>query len=313
MPSSLRRTALAASSFIACACVGTTAETQPAAGPVFAGPTLGAVMQAPPRHESSGLTVSRRAPDLLWTHDDSNGEPVLYAIDTGGKKRGALRIAGEKNEDWEDVASFSRDGRAWLLIGDIGDNDAKEGSIRVHVVAEPDSTRLKPDAELTATPEYTLRIRYEDGPRDCESLAVDPAGQAIYLLTKRDAPPRLYRVPLGPSREKFVTAKFAGTVPVAGSTEVDRMLKKLLGKKIAWPTGMDFSADGRFAAVLTYGEVLVFPRQGEEAWPVTLQRAPRRLPFHGLPQAEAVCFSADSRVIYVASEGEQPLARYELR
>jgi hypothetical protein len=313
MLSALRRTRLRAVSFLALAGALASAEKQFAAAPAFFGPTTLGALEAPPRHEASGLAVSRRAPDILWTHDDSNGEPVLYAVDTSGKKHGALRIAGERNEDWEDVASFSQDGRAWLVIGDIGDNDGKENSVRVHVVAEPDPKQLKPEAELSATPAYTLRIKYEDGPRDCESIAVDPAGQAVYLLTKRDAPPRLYRVPLEASREKFVTAKFVGTVPVAGSSDVDLMLKKLFGKKIAWPTAMDFSADGRYAAVLTYGEVLVFPRQGNEAWPTTLQRLPQRLPFHGLAQAEAACFSADGRVLYVASEGEQPLVRYELR
>jgi hypothetical protein len=313
MSSLPHRTCLPALAFFAFAGAGLAAEKPPGATPAFFGPITIGPMEAPPRHESSGLAVSRRAPDILWTHDDSNGEPVLYAIDTTGKKRGALRITGAKNDDWEDVASFTREGRAWLLIGDVGDNDAKEGSIRVHVIAEPDPKLLKPDAELSAAPEYTLRIRYEDGPRDCESLAVDATGQAIYLLTKRDAPPRLYRVPLGASRDKFVTAQFVGTVPVAGSSDVDLMLKKLLGKKVAWPTAMDFSADGRYAAVLTYGEALIFPRQANEAWPAALQRRPTRLPFHGLAQAEAACFSADGRVLYVGSEGEQPLVRYELR
>jgi hypothetical protein len=119
-------------------------------------------------------------------------------------------------------------------------------------------------------------------------------------------------VPLGAPREKFVTAKLIGTVPVAGTGELDAMMKKLLGRKIAWPTAMDFSADGRFAVVLTYGSLLLFPRQDRESWPAALQRPPQRLPYHGLVQAEAACFSADSRTIYVASEGEQPLVRYDL-
>src|SRR6185295_18401605 len=102
--------------------------------------------------------------DILWTHDDSGGAPVLYAIDTTGKKRGALHVLGVKNEDWEDLASFERDGKAWLLIADTGDNDAKRETVWLHVVEEPAPSRLSPASEVKASPAYSLRIRYEDGP-----------------------------------------------------------------------------------------------------------------------------------------------------
>lgn len=308
---SLRRLSILLAGFVA----GTlgAAEAPHVAEPNFAGPVTAGMMEGPPRHESSGLAASRRAPDVLWTHDDSGGQPVLYAIDTTGKKRGALRILGVKNEDWEDAASFTQEGKPWLLIADTGDNDANRGSVWLHVVAEPETSRLTPGGELSASPAYSLRIHYEDGPRDCESVAVDVAEKAIYLLTKRDRQPRLYRVPLQPAREKFVTARFIGTVPVAGDTGMDFLLKKILGKKVAWPTAMDFSADGRRAVVLTYGEVLVYAREPDEPWLAALHRTPMRLMYHGLPQAEAVCFSPDGRTIYVASEGTQPLLRYDLR
>ena len=58
------------------------------------------------------IRASRRAPDILWTHDDSGGAPILYAVDTTGRKRGALYLKGASCEDWEDVASFERAGKA---------------------------------------------------------------------------------------------------------------------------------------------------------------------------------------------------------
>lgn len=289
-----------------------TAGVNHAAEPVFDGPFIAGPLESPPRHEASGLAASRRASDVLWTHDDSGGEPVVYAIDTAGKKRGALRLLGVKNEDWEDIAAFQRDQKAWLLIADTGDNDAKRDTVQLHVVEEPNPERLRPNAELTAAPAYSLRIRYEDGPRDCESVAVDPVEGAVYLLTKRDAPSRLYRVPLGPSRDKIVVARLVGTAPeLAGRSHMDTMIKHLVGKKFSWPTAMDFAADGRTAVVLTYGEPLLFTRRGNESWAEALKRAPTRLLFHGLPQAEAACFSADGRALYVASEGVTSLVRYD--
>jgi hypothetical protein len=278
----------------------------------FIGPHPAGTMEAPPKQESSGLAISRRAADIAWTHDDSGGAPVLYAVDTRGRKRGSLRVLGVKNEDWEDLASFERDGKSWLLIADAGDNDAERNTVRLHVIEEPAVLRLNPASDITAPPAYTLRVRYEDGPRDCEGVAVDPAEGAIYLLTKRDAPPRLYRVPLGASREKHVIARFVGPIPnLAGNSPVDSLFKRVAGKRASWPTAFDMTADGRTAVVLTYAGPVVFARQGNEAWPETFKREPARLLFHGLPQAEGVCFSRDARTLYVTSESTTAVVRYD--
>lgn len=283
-----------------------------AAEPVFTGPLAAGTLEAPPRQEASGLAASHRAANILWTHDDSGGAPVLYAVETTGRKRGALRITGVKNDDWEDVASFERDGKAWLLIADTGDNDAERDSVRLHIVEEPATARLNPSNEIQAAPAYSLRIKYEDGSRDCEGVAVDPIEGAVYLLTKRDAPPRLYRVPLGASREKHVTARFVGTVPeLAGNGAIDSLFKHVAGKRAAWPTAFDITAEGRMAVVLTYAGPMVFVRQGKEAWSETFQREPMRLLFHGLPQAEGACFSRDGRAIYVVSETTKAFVRYD--
>lgn len=267
-------------------------------------------MEAPPNREASGLAASRLTPGLLWTHDDSGGAPELYAVDAKGRRRGTIRLAGVENKDWEDVAAFRRDGRAWLLVADVGDNDAKRGSVRLHLLAEPTAQELSPHGSVTVKPTYSLRVRYEDGPHDCEAVAVDPVGEQIYLLSKRDEPARLYRLPLA-SAPDIVTARFVTTVPkLEGATEVDFFLKGLLGRKLHWPTAMDFRSDGRAVLVLTYGAALVFERQGNDDWPAAFRREPLRLPFHGLRQAEGACFSADGRVVFVVSEGTADLVRY---
>ena len=280
--------------------------------PPFVGPFAAGSMESPPKQEASGLAISRRTSDLLWTHDDSGGAPVLYAVDTSGRKRGSVRVLGTKNEDWEDVASFESGGKAWLVIADTGDNDAKRDTVLLHVIEEPASLLLNPNRHFEAAPAYSLRIRYEDGPRDCESVAVDAAEGAAYLLTKRDSTPRLYRVPLGASKEKHVVAKFVGVVPeLAGHTAIDSIFKHVAGKRAAWPTGFDITADGRTSVVLTYAGPVVFSRQPNEAWSKAMKREPSRLLFHGLPQAEGVCFSPDGRSIYVVSETTTALIRYD--
>ncbi len=278
----------------------------------FAGPIVAGQLEAPPKREASGLAVSRANPDLLWIHDDSGGKAELYAIDGTGRARGSLPIGGVKNEDWEDVAAGRLDGRDWLIIGDIGDNDARRRELAIHFVPEPTLASLSRSGALAARPAATLRLRYADGPRDCESLALDPIERTLYLLTKRDLPPRLYRVALpSPLTSGEVTAQFVCLVPHLPQPTAEQLkLKGHLGKRRAQPCAMDFAADGSAAVVLTYGDVVVFPRAPGESWAQVFGRPPVRLAPHALPQAEAVAFAPDGRHLLVASEGVRPLLRY---
>lgn len=300
----------------AVALVASSALARPAAEPSFSGPIIAGTLEAPPRNETSGIAASRRNADLLWVHDDSGGKDLLYAVGTNGALRGTLQIGGGvKNEDWEDLASVELDGKAWLVIGDVGDNDAKRRSVRVHFVEEPSAARLAVAGQLAERPAATLRLRYEDGPHDCEAIAIDARERALYLLTKRDTPPRLYRAPLpAPLQHGEVTARFVTIVPqLPQPNAVQALLPGHLGKRRAQPCAMDFLADGSAAVVLTYGDVLLFSRQPGETWSAAFGRAPARLAAHNLPQAEAVCFSADGMAIFVASEISRTLLRYDRR
>jgi hypothetical protein len=281
----------------------------------FAGPVEAGQMRSPANNEASGLAASRRDADLLWTHDDSGGDPILYGVATNGVLRGKLRINGVHNRDWEDAAAFELDGQPWLLIADTGDNNAKRRSIELHLVPEPAPEKLRADAETVATPAATLRIVYEDGPRDCEAVAVDAQERAVYLLSKRDEVPRLYRVALpNPLASADLTARCVGLVPhLPKPSAIERLFKGYLGQQRARPTGMDFAADGSAAVVLTYGDLLWFPRQNGEPWAEALAREPVVLPSHGMLQAEGVCLSKDGTSIYVVSEMSRTLLRYDRR
>ncbi|MBX3737671.1 MAG: hypothetical protein KF715_13320 [Candidatus Didemnitutus sp.] len=274
--------------------------------PSFAPPVVAGALAEPRNRETSGLAASRRTPGLLWTHNDSGGEPVLYAVasDTGDL-RGQVRVKG--------VASFERDGKAWLVAGDIGDNSGRRPFILLHFIEEPAASALAPGRETEVAPAYTLRVVYEDLARDCESLAVDAREGAIYLLSKREDVPRLYRLPLAPSRETVV-ARRVGSVPHLPQPDFfQRLLKTPTGRYRGEPCAMDFAPDGSAAVVLTYGDTLLFPRSADESWAAALAKTPVVLPPHDLPQAEAACFSADGRAIFVASEETMTLLRYDRR
>ena len=267
--------------------------------------------------ESSGLAVSRREAGVYWTHSDSGGQPVLQAIAADGSARGAVWIQGVKNVDWEDMASFTLDGKPWLLVGDVGDNAAGRTDCMLYVIAEPEAAALRAaverDVPLVATVAWSIPVVYPDGPHDCESVAVDAAEGRVYLLTKRVVPHGLYSLPLRPKADETPVAERVGAVAAfPGAEGAEQMLPTPTGRYRGQPTGMDFAADGTAAVVLTYGEPYVYPKAKDETWAQALARPGERLAPHGLPQAEAVCFGGDDgREILVTSEGKRTaLVRY---
>lgn len=275
----------------------------------FPAPTVVGTMEAPPNSESSGLAASRRTPGLLWTHDDSGGSPTIYGIDTNGKARGRITLKGAKSGDWEDTAAFTMEGKAYILVADTGDNDAVRSNVWIHLLEEPSADSLSPSSATSVQPVASIKIRYPDGPRDCESVAVDPKERAVYFLSKRDAVPRLYRLTLpSPLRSGEMSPTFVGEVrnmPQKGEKRRD-------GRVLSWPVAMDFSPDGTMAAVLTYTQPILFRRSPGESWAAALAKQPIILAPHKLPQAEAMAFSADGKMLLVASEKSRNLLGYPM-
>jgi len=265
--------------------------------------------------EASGLACSSLNAELLWTHNDSGGQPVLYAIDQTGHFRGSVRLAGVKNVDWEDIASFTLDGRAWLLVADVGDNNANRRNCMLHIVPEPDPAMLSPQNEVLSAVAWSIPIHYVKGPRDCEAVSVDPKEEKVYLLSKRTHPPEIFEVPLRlPPDHKVAPLTAVGTFThVPRPSAWDKLWPVPTGRYRAQPTGMSFAPDGSTAAVLTYGQVLLLPRRPGQSWLTALTALPQILPLSGVQQAEGICFSQDGHALFVTGEQKSaPLVRYRL-
>jgi hypothetical protein len=283
--------------------------------PEYSGPERAGQLAEPANLETSGLAVSTRNPGVLWTHNDSGGVPVLFALGLDGALRGSVRLQGVVNRDWEDVSAFTLDGQAWLMAAETGDNYAKHEQSALYVVAEPDASQLNPTKPLGLLPAYAINFVYEDGPRDCEAVAVDVRERAVYLLTKRDRPNRLYRLPLAAApADQPAVAHCIGTAWEFPQPDALQRLSPMLSIAFAsWPTAMNFMPDGSGALVLTYGALYFFPRHAGESWAAALARAPTTLPPFSLPQAEALAVSPDGAEVYIASERTPQLLRYTRR
>ena len=51
--------------------------------------------------ENSVAVVSRRQAGVVYSMNDSDNEPLVFALDTMGKDRGVWRVTNASNIDWE--------------------------------------------------------------------------------------------------------------------------------------------------------------------------------------------------------------------
>lgn len=258
--------------------------------------------------EASGMTFSRRDPEKLWILNDSGCSAELHLTGTDGADHGYIAIQGVTNVDWEDLASFEADGKAWLIIADTGDNDAKRPHRSLLIIEEPRLPAPGAKLEGKAAVAREIRFQYEGGPRDCESVAVDLGQRRILLVSKRTQPPELHELPLDPdpSRPALLTTRRIGTLrtdaPGGGLVPIRNQ-----------PTGLDISADQSLAAIVTYYGVFLFPKKPEESWEQAFARKPTALAPHLTAQAESIAISRDGRSIQIVSEGKNPpLVRYRM-
>ncbi len=247
--------------------------------------------------EASGMASSRLYPAVLWVINDGGDDPLLYAVGIDGADLGTFRVEDAVNSDWEALAAFELQDTAYLLIADVGDNHEQRKSCYLYVVQEPAITKIGSSNGAAVRIAWRIRFTYEDGPRDCEAVAVDQARRRVLLMSKRGFVPTLYELPLQSTEDDTIAvARRLTTVPY-----------------VTWPTAMDLSPDGSSAVVLTYNSAYLFFRRQNEDWANAFEKQPQRLQFSKLRQQEAACFGFYGKSVYVSSEKTPaPLVRIDL-
>jgi hypothetical protein len=251
--------------------------------------------------ENSAAVMSAQFPGVLYTVNDSGNEPLLYALDTLGNDRGAWRIEGAANVDWEaaSIGPCAADMRPrCVYIGDVGDNQGFHSSHVIYRVTEPRPR----DASFTGTlaPDSVV-YSYPRLKPDVEAMYVAPNGD-VFLITKRPIrvrparlrPALVFRLPAAAwqSRGKVVVDLVDSLSIVPGSQPLRTI------------TDASLAPDGRHLAVRTYGELYVYATDSATG------RVQRQVPASvcdvtslGEPQGEGVTWArGDGRFVF-SSEG----------
>ena len=257
--------------------------------------------------EASGLARSYKNADQLWVINDGGG-PVLYAINMAGAKLGKVKLVKASNRDWEDLASFSLEGQAYLVIADIGDNQRRRKYVTLYVVEEPDIDQGKTNVA------WRIDFSYPEGPTDAEAIAVDVAGQRILVLSKQNIPAVLYAVPLMPDTDDTLIATRLGEIDSLPQPSRKDISNALQNKDWHWqPTAMDISTDGGSALILTYRGIYHYSRNNDEPWIDTLRNRPLGLNLGKYRNAEAIAFAARNDLAFITVEKKHaPLLRIDL-
>ena len=234
-------------------------------------------------NESSGVAASRRSNGIYWTHNDSGGEAAIFAFDGAGKDLGKFVLRGIRARDWEDMASSTLDGVAYLYIGDIGDNLKNQRSLSIHRFPEPKVTDSNVITEIE-----TYTVTFPDGPHNCEALMVAPNGD-IFLVTKDDfGDSKVFKLARPKGSGDYKLSKIADLKVTGGNVYSHRI------------TGGDISRDGKRVVLRTYFSLLLYESKETASFASV---APVSLPVPLERQGEAVCFDEANDRLITTTEG----------
>ena len=257
------------------------------------------VIQELDLRENSGIDFSIQYEDAIWMHNDS-GSPTLFLIGTNGQTLAKCYVNRSKNRDWEDISTFAWKGKPYVAIADVGDNFKRRKSCQLYLIEEPKFEINKEHAVThTIRKHKKIDFKYEDGPRDCESVVFDAKTRSIWLVEKifsevsKDKIPGVYQLRLNDDlTAESGIAKRVAEYSVRNATGADLHGDTLVIRNYVFAHKIQLDGDWEKA----------FKKKQFETVPLPIQR-----------QGEAICFDPQGEAVFVTSEfTRQSLYRVEL-
>ena len=236
-------------------------------------------------NETSGLFFHN---GRLWTHNDSGGKPILFALDTTTFEIvQKVKLSHAQNKDWEDVCTDGMN----VYVGDFGNNKGNRKNLKIYMFPlssipdEGDATIEADTISFSFGDQTDFEIRKYEHDFDCEAMFATT--DYLYLLSKgwETGTTRLYRLPKTPGKH---------VAEVVNGFDSQGLI-----------TGADYDRENRILVVVGYVKsvwkpfmylIFDFDEAGQK-----LSHRRFEMPQWTGAQTEGVCFFSEGRC-YVSAE-----------
>lgn len=252
-----------------------------------------------------------------WIVSDSPANMLAAISLTDASNQGVWTLQGvsiSSPADWEEVATARIGGVSYIYVCDIGDNPSTRSTFNIHRCIEPQITGS--DGTILSADIHTIVCAFPGGGsapthKDAEAVIVDPDTGDIYVITKREAIPGVYRLAHQASYSGTQTLEYLGKM-----WDVPDITTVPLGATACNVVGATISSDGKEILVKNYDAIYYFARPDKSVSIYTaLTQTPVQVSYVGggsvspkkshpqaEPQGEAICFSYDNNDYFTASE-----------
>lgn len=251
-------------------------------------------MQSGELKETSGIAASGIFNDIYYIHNDSGDTSRFFAITPKGNLVSTFYFPEDKRIEYplldcEDISvgKGPQAGKSYVYLGDIGDNYNWRPYVTIYRFEEKPSWINNPVNHVVPA---QLHLTYPDGPKDAETMMVDPLQDLLYIINKRTDTIRVYTTPLNFKNNETRVLTLRSKVYFKGF------------KPFKYITAGDISKDGTQVLLKSYGKVYYWQRRGKEPVWETMQRQPTELPYEIQLQGEAIGFTPDGAGYYTTSE-----------
>ncbi len=257
------------------------------------------------RSEISGGSAAKLSANqgyFFLCHDSSS---TVFVTDSFGRSQGSFVLTGATFTDAEAIF-VTNESTPRVIVGCIGDNAASRTTKQLFIFDEPtvtggdetianDGSWIQVDFQYPATPLWAGGSNRGDA----ESMFV--ADDKIYIISKREAIPKLFSLPLQSS--------YSGTQTMAYEGEIYD-IPDVTGVTPGNAVDATISSDELHILVKTYGQVWRWSRESTSTdIPTLLATAPTEMNYVGLanhpsaePQGETFMFNHNDTAVYFISE-----------
>ena len=250
--------------------------------------TMVAKITASALSAASGIAASRAYPGMFWIEDDKAGNSDIYLVDSTGAERAVCNVVGANHRDWTDmgIGPGPTPGVNYIYLADIGDSKANNSACYIYRVPEPSTPFGSGVLQSSTAQADKITFIYPNGPRDAETILIDPASNDLYILDKYAASD-VYYLPYPQSTDTTIVAK-----------EIIRSMPVPDGPLRAG----NISSDRKEILMKSYTSIYLWHITPGESILDALLSTPVTIPITPEVQGEALCYTPDNSEFWTTSK-----------